>query len=80
MYIGLLYFSLLLVFSKKKMYTFSLAQKYCDEVANPMEMIIFRKIKSTEKSKRAFNDDIDDMDDITELFQADVKNILVFLY
>lgn len=55
------------------MYTFSLAQKYCDEVANPMEMIIFRKIKAGEKAKRAFNDEIDDLDDITELFQADVK-------
>lgn len=56
---------------------FSLAQKYCDEVANPMEMIIFRKIKSGEKTKR-FNDEIDDLDDITELFQADVC-ILFFI-
>lgn len=50
-----------------------MAQKYCDEVANPMEMIIFRKIKSGEKAKRTFNDENDDLDDITELFQTDVK-------
>lgn len=58
---------------------FSLAQKYCDEVANPMEMIIFRKIRSGEKTKR-FNDEIDDLDDITELFQADVKMHFVFIH
>ncbi|KAL6445377.1 hypothetical protein ACFW04_002289 [Cataglyphis niger] len=52
--------------------TLSLAQKYCDEVANPMEMIIFRKIKSGEKAKRTFNDENDDLDDITELFQTDI--------
>lgn len=57
---------------------FSLAQKYCDEVANPMEMIIFRKIKSGEKIKR-FPDEFDDLDDITELFQADVKKCILFL-
>jgi len=56
-----------------------LAQKYCDEVANPMEMIIFRKIRSGEKTKR-FNDEIDDLGDITELFQADVKMHFVFIH
>lgn len=55
----------------KKKYIFSLAQKYCDEVANPMEMIVFRKIKSGDK-KRAIQDD--DLDDISELFQGDVKH------
>lgn len=44
-----------------------------------MEMIIFRKIRSGEKTKR-FNDEIDDLDDITELFQADVKKCILFLY
>lgn len=44
-----------------------------------MEMIIFRKIKSGEKTKR-FNDEIDDLDDITELFQADVIICILFLY
>lgn len=61
------------IFKEKNVYFFSLAQKYCDEVANPMEMIIFRKIKSGEKVKRIFNDENDDLDDITELFQTDVK-------
>lgn len=53
-----------------------MTQKYCDEVANPMEMILFRKMK-TERAKRVLNNEIDDEDDITELFQADVKNILL---
>lgn len=52
---------------------FSLAQKYCDEVANPMDMILFRKMKSGDKTRRAILDGVDDMDDITELFQGDVK-------
>lgn len=43
-----------------------------------MEMIIFRKIKSGEKAKRTFNDENDDLDDITELFQTDVKNAFNF--
>lgn len=59
------------------MYFFSLAQKYCDEVANPMEMILFRKVKSGERIKRVINDGIDDLDDITELFQKDVTKILL---
>lgn len=50
-----------------------MAQKYCDEVANPMEMILFRKIKSGDKARRVIRDLIDDVDDITELFQGDVK-------
>lgn len=52
--------------------TISLAQRYCDEVANPMDMILFRKIKAGDK-KRVIPDLIDDMDDITELFQGDNK-------
>lgn len=52
---------------------FSLAQKYCDEVANPLEMILFRKIKSGEKIKHGNIDGIEDLDDIAELFQGDVK-------
>lgn len=55
-----------------------MAQKYCDEVANPMEMITFRKI--SERTRRALNDRIDDMDDIVELFQGEVKILpLVFI-
>ena len=61
------------------MYTFSLAQKYCDEVANPMEMIIFRKLKGGERFKKRINDEFDDLDDITELFQADVRKCFQFL-
>lgn len=58
---------------RKKMCAFSLAQKYCDEVANPMDMILFRKMKSGDKARRVIHDRIDDLDDITELFQGDVK-------
>lgn len=65
------------MFSKKKMCFFSLAQKYCDEVANPMDMILFRKMKSGDKARRAILDGVDDMDDITELFQGDVKTLLL---
>lgn len=54
-----------------------MAQKYCDEVANPMEMILFRKIKSGDKARRAIRDISDDMDDITELFQGNVKHIIL---
>jgi len=50
-----------------------LAQKYCDEVANPMDMILFRKMKSGDKGKRGTVHEIDDTDDIAELFQGDVK-------
>lgn len=38
-----------------------------------MEMIIFRKMKSGDKAKRAILDGIDDPDDIAELFQGDVR-------
>lgn len=55
------------------MYAFSLARKYCDEVANPMEMIIFRKYKVTERTRNAIRDEFEDVDDIAELFQGDVK-------
>lgn len=57
-----------------------MAQKYCDEVANPMEMILFRKIKKGEKIKTTVNDGFDELDDISELFQGDVNKIfLVFV-
>lgn len=59
------------------MYAFSLAQKYCDEVANPMEMILFRKIKSGDRARRAIRDIMDDVDDISELFQGDVNHIVL---
>lgn len=61
------------------MCSFSLAQKYCDEVANPMDMILFRKMKSGDKARRAILDGVDDMDDITELFQGDVKTCNTFI-
>ncbi|KYM84030.1 Double-strand break repair protein MRE11 [Atta colombica] len=51
--------------------TLSLAQRYCDEVANPMDMILFRKRKTGDKGKRIIEDEIDDPDDITELFEGD---------
>jgi len=54
-------------------FSFSLAQKYCDEVANPMEMIMFRKISG--KTRRALNERSDDLDDIAELFQGDVRKL-----
>lgn len=56
---------------------FSLAQKYCDEVANPMEMIVFRKLLT--RTKRLPIEQSDNMDDISELFQGDVKKLLLVL-
>ncbi|EFN86093.1 Double-strand break repair protein MRE11 [Harpegnathos saltator] len=53
--------------------TLSLARKYCDEVANPMEMIIFRKIKNVEKIRRAIRDGLEDVEEITELFQGNLE-------
>lgn len=64
------YFTLFLILKK---YVFSLAQRYCDEVANPMDMILFRKRKSGDKGKHTIEDEIDDPDDIAELFEGDVK-------
>lgn len=40
-----------------------------------MEMIIFRKLKSGERGRLSINDEIDDVDDITMLFERDVKKI-----
>ncbi|KYN11165.1 Double-strand break repair protein MRE11A [Trachymyrmex cornetzi] len=51
--------------------TLSLAQRYCDEVANPMDMILFRKRKTGDKGKRSIEDEIDDPDEIAELFEGD---------
>jgi len=56
-----------------------LAQRYCDEVANPMDMILFRKRKTGDKGKRIIEDEIDDPDDITELFEGDVRKQHSFL-
>lgn len=41
-----------------------------------MEMIIFRKISA--RTRRALNEENDDVDEITELFQGDVKKKLTF--
>lgn len=41
-----------------------------------MEMILFRKIKKGEK--KSILDGIDNLDDISELFQGDVNKILSF--
>ncbi|XP_015439228.1 PREDICTED: double-strand break repair protein MRE11A [Dufourea novaeangliae] len=42
-----------------------MAQKYCEEVANPMDMIIFRKATSYDKKSRSSLDNInDDLEDI----------------
>ncbi|XP_076672396.1 double strand break repair nuclease mre11 [Andrena cerasifolii] len=45
--------------------TIKLAQKYCDEVANPMDMIIFRKVKASYKRSdldlSSINDDLEDI-------------------
>ncbi|CAK9820856.1 Double-strand break repair protein MRE11 [Anthophora plagiata] len=42
-----------------------LAQKYCDEVANPMDMVVFRKQKDIAKAIKSnlsnLNDDVDDV-------------------
>ena len=42
-----------------------LAQKYCDEVANPMDMIVFRKVKGSYKRSEldlsTINDDLEDI-------------------
>ena len=56
-----------------------MAQRYCDEVANPMDMILFRKRKTGDKGKRTIEDEIDDPDDIAELFEGDVKKQHSFL-
>ena len=45
--------------------TIKLAQKYCDEVANPMDMIVFRKTKGSFKGSKldlsGINDDLEDI-------------------
>lgn len=61
------------MFKERKTFIFRLARKYCDEVANPMDMIIFRKMRSVERTRRAIRDGLDDAEEITELFQRDVK-------
>ena len=47
-----------------------LAQKYCEQVANPMEMVLFRKESSINKKSKSnvstFNDDLEDMAQIFE--------------
>lgn len=51
--------------------TTGLSQKYCDKVANPMTMILFRKI-ATSSSKSSKNSSINaSLDDISEKFQFD---------
>ncbi|XP_076389357.1 double strand break repair nuclease mre11 isoform X2 [Megachile rotundata] len=47
-----------------------LAQKYCDEVANPMDMILFRKEStSTKRSKSSTTSFNDDPDEMAQIFQ-----------
>ncbi|XP_017796134.1 PREDICTED: double-strand break repair protein MRE11 [Habropoda laboriosa] len=52
-----------------------LAQKYCDEVANPMDMIIFRKQKNLNKvSKSNLSNLNDEMDDVEQILSYDDDN------
>lgn len=47
-----------------------LAQKYCDEVANPMDMILFRKEStSSKRSKSSMHSINDDPDEMAQIFQ-----------
>lgn len=43
-----------------------------------MDMIVFRKIKSVEKTRCAIRDGLEDEDNISELFQGDVKKYFQF--
>lgn len=58
---------------------FRLGLKYCEEVANPMEMIVFRKDKNIYKKSRSNFSNIDDnIDDMVEVFGSiDVNNNLI---
>lgn len=38
-----------------------------------MDMVIFRKMKGIDRTRRAIRDGLDDAEEITELFQGDVK-------
>ena len=57
---------------------FRLAQRYCDEVANPMDMIVFRKQKIASKHSKSrsieFGDEFEEMAQIL-CYEAN-KNLL----
>lgn len=48
-----------------------LTQKYCDEVANPMDIVIFRKQKNINKKSNSSNSLEDDFEDIAQVFNFD---------
>ncbi|PBC33090.1 double-strand break repair protein MRE11 [Apis cerana] len=48
-----------------------LTQKYCDEVANPMDIVIFRKQKNVNKKSNFSNSLEDDFEDIAQVFNFD---------
>ena len=60
---------------------FRLAQRYCDEVANPMDMVVFRKQKVASKhsklSSKEFGDEFEEMAQIL-CYEAN-KNLLLLL-
>ncbi|XP_043788155.1 double-strand break repair protein MRE11, partial [Apis laboriosa] len=48
-----------------------LTQKYCDEVANPMDIVIFRKQKNVNKKSNSSNSLEDDLEDMAQIFNFD---------
>lgn len=55
-----------------------LSQKYCDEVLNPMSMILFRKTADTSKSSKHTIID-DTLDDLADKFHFEdvIKNMCI---
>ncbi|XP_043247930.1 double-strand break repair protein MRE11 [Colletes gigas] len=49
----------------------TLVQKYCDEIANPMDMIVFRKESSRSKNSKGNIDVNDDLDDMAQALAYD---------
>lgn len=57
---------------------FRLSQKYCDEVLNPMSMILFRKTADSSRSSK--HSSIDDaLDDLADKFHFEdvIRNICI---
>ncbi|XP_031773373.1 double-strand break repair protein MRE11 [Apis florea] len=48
-----------------------LTQKYCDEIANPMDIVVFRKQKNTNKKSNSSNSLEDDLEDMAQVFNFD---------
>lgn len=60
---------------------FRLAQKYCEQVANPMEMVLFRKESGTsKKSKSNLSTINDELEDMALIFEYNVNNFIILLF